>query len=376
VWFYQGSFAGNTSAAIYDAGNLVIWWLGVPGIAFAAWQAFRRQSIGLALVTVAFAFQWLSWARIDRATFQYHYYTSVPFIIIGLAYLLAELWHGASMRTWLMVRLAAAVAVMGPGLLWLFKGPLCTFVDVDRAYANSPACHGNPGDFVLTYRTAGLALVVVLGLIVLIYQVTHLETRWQPTRGGLGLGGAEAAGARPSGLSRLLISAGIAVVAVVAVSAAAGDEVLLSIPGFQILPLALIVVGILAFVGWFVATARDARRFVAGAVFAAVGAFLIMYPNIAALPLPSTVFNAYQGLLPTYLYPFQFPVNTDEPVKIPGLLAGDPNLPFGLPGVPTLAVFLTITCVIVAYAAWSWRLTLAERGAELAGDDAHLRSTG
>ena len=83
VWFYQGSFAGDTSAAIYDAGNLAIWWLGVPAMGFVAWQAFKRRSLGLAMIGVAFAFQWLSWSRIDRATFQYHYYTSVPFIILA-----------------------------------------------------------------------------------------------------------------------------------------------------------------------------------------------------------------------------------------------------------------------------------------------------
>ena len=31
VWFYQGGFAGDTAASIYDAGNLVIWWLGDAG---------------------------------------------------------------------------------------------------------------------------------------------------------------------------------------------------------------------------------------------------------------------------------------------------------------------------------------------------------
>ncbi len=61
VWFYQGSFAGDTAASIYDAGNLVIWWLGVPAMAFISWQAFKRRSLGLALIVVAFAWQWLPW---------------------------------------------------------------------------------------------------------------------------------------------------------------------------------------------------------------------------------------------------------------------------------------------------------------------------
>src|SRR5207245_1937514 len=51
VWFYQQGLAGNTTAAIYDAGNLVVWWLGLPALGFAAWQAFARRSLPLALIT-------------------------------------------------------------------------------------------------------------------------------------------------------------------------------------------------------------------------------------------------------------------------------------------------------------------------------------
>ncbi len=94
VWFYQDSFAGNTTAAIYNAGNLVIWWLGVPAMIFTAIMAYKRRSLALALIAIGFAAQWVSWARIDRAAFQYHYYTALPFVILALAYFLAELWHG------------------------------------------------------------------------------------------------------------------------------------------------------------------------------------------------------------------------------------------------------------------------------------------
>jgi hypothetical protein len=133
VWFYQEGLAGGTTAAIYDAGNLVIWWLGIPAMAFVAWQAYARRSLSLALIVIAFLCQWVAWARIDRAAFQYHYYTSLPFVIIALAYFAAELWHGASRRTWLFAKVAAGVAIMGPAILWLLARPLCGFVGVERA---------------------------------------------------------------------------------------------------------------------------------------------------------------------------------------------------------------------------------------------------
>ena len=363
VWFYQGSFAGNTAAAIYNAGNLVIWWLSIPALGFVCWQAFKRRSLALALIALAFAFQWLSWSRIDRATFQYHYYTSVPFIILALAYFLAELWHGPSSRTWWLARISAAVAVMGPGLMWVFKEPICTFVGVNRAYPNSPACVGSPATIVITARTAGLIIVIGLAVIAIVYEVGRMGANRDPDDPE-----------NRRSILRFVAAAGAAVVGIILVGAFAGDQVLLDLKGFSTTPLAIGMLVVLAFVAWFVVRARDPRRFAVGAVIAAVVEFVVFYPNIAALPLPSTIFNAYQGLLPTYLYAFQFPVNTDPPVIVPSLLAPSPNY-LGLPPGPLLALFLALACIIVAYSAWTWRVALAERALEEARDrDEWVRS--
>src|SRR5690606_24278417 len=59
--------------------------------------------------------------------------------------------------------------------------------------------------------------------------------------------------------------------------------------------------------------ARDPRRFVVGVVVAATIWFVLWYPNISGLPLPSSVAHVYLGLLPTYNYDFQFAVNMSEP---------------------------------------------------------------
>ena len=60
----------------------------------------------------------------------------------------------------------------------------------------------------------------------------------------------------------------------------------------------------------FVATARDARRFVVGVV---VGGGRLVRRRLPELLAPCrcrpSIANVYQGVLPTYLYPFQFPVN-------------------------------------------------------------------
>jgi hypothetical protein len=319
-------------------------------MAFCAWQAFRRRSPALALVTIAFACQWIAWARIDRAAFQYHYYTSLPFVIMALAYLLAELWEGASRRTWLLARLAAAAAIMGPAAMWLFHRPLCGFVRVTAVNPDSPACPTVIPDFVLTGRTLALAAVLGLALILILRQLARLEPPDASDRGFV---------ARE--LLPLAVIAGGATIGLFLASNYVSDIAILDITNIAVEPVAILAALPLGALAVVVATARDARRFVVGTVTAVVAEFLIFYPNISALPLPSAVVNAYQGVLPTYVYPFQFPVSTvDRSVQGPSLFALEPAV---------LLAALVATTLIVAYSAWAWRIAIAERAAEPAEGD-------
>ena len=349
VWFYQEGLAGATSASIYDAGNLVIWWLGIPAMAFAALMAYKRRSLALALIAVGFAAQWVPWARIDRAAFQYHYYTALPFVVLALAYFVAELWHGASRKAWLLARVGAAIAVALPALLWFLSRPLCGFVGVLSVNPGSQACPAVIPDFVLTARTAGLTVVVAIGLIALILRLLEFDTRdeWARRRGLTAAFGSVA-------------RTGVAVIVGLLVVAFLPEERILTLTSIPVEPIILIAGVPLGYLALQVIGARDSRRFAAGYVVAAVGWFAILYPNIAALPLPATLVNAYQGILPTYLYAFQFPVSTvDRKVATP----------IFTPTLAILLVALVVTCLVVAYASAVWRRALAGSRRPSSGDD-------
>ena len=352
VWFYQEAFAGNTVAAIYDTGNLAAWWLSIPAFAFAAWQAFRRRSLALALVTIMFASLWLPWARIDRATFQYHYYTALPFALLALGYFTAEIWHGPTRRTWRLARAAAAGALLAPVALWLFRGPLCALIDVERANPGSQACTQAASlPIGLTAQAVGLIAVIAVAGIALVWQLLRVD---RAVRGGAGPDET-----RPA-IARIWLTVGGAVAALFAVAALLPATPLVetgSIPGEL---LALLLLGILGPLAWVAWRATSPRRFAVGIVLATGFVFVLFYPNVAGLPLPGAVYNWYQGLLPTWLYPFQFPVNTDPAVTV-SLLGTWPLLLF---------VAVLLAAGFVAYSASVWRLALAERRAEEDGSDA------
>jgi predicted membrane-bound dolichyl-phosphate-mannose-protein mannosyltransferase len=340
VWFYEEGFAGQTSASIYDAGNLVAWWLGVPALAFACWQAFQRRSAALALIAIGFAVQWISWARIDRAAFQYHYYTALPFLFLALAYFLAELWHGPSRPTWLLARLAAGVAVLGPFLLWLFHRPLCAVVRVTDIVPSSQACPTLIPDVTVTPRAVAIAIVVGVGVLLLLRELLTVAEEGPVTGGGAIRWGRAA-----------VIAAGTTIAFVLA-STVLNDAQGIELTNIPVEPIALIVTLALTPVAAYVATARDSRRFVAGAIGAMGFWFVLWYPNIAALPLPAAIHNAYQGFLPTYLYPFQFWVLQGTRAAAPPLFAIGPAI---------MLASLTFMAVVVGYSTWSWRVALAER---------------
>jgi hypothetical protein len=235
--------------------------------------------------------------------------------------------------------------------MWLLDRPLCGFVGVDRVNPGSAACPAVIPQFVLTEQTGALAIVLGLGLIV----IARLFLAFQSDDLGV-----EARGFFSSALGRV-VAAGAVFVGALLVVARLPDTSIFTLNNVPVDPIALVAAIPLGYLALQVFAARDARRFVVGLCVAVVGWFVILYPNISALPLPAAVVAAYQGILPTYLYAFQFPVST---------VTRSGNTPIFTPMLAILVVALVVTCLVVAYSAWVWRLSLAETAAERRSDDA------
>ena len=78
--------------------------------------AWRRRSPALVLLVAAFAFQFVPWTRIERATFAYHYLTAVLFAMIAVAYVVDELLRRPAWRELAIGYLALVVVAGRPHL--------------------------------------------------------------------------------------------------------------------------------------------------------------------------------------------------------------------------------------------------------------------
>ena len=131
VWFYSHSFDFNQIAVVYNGGNPALFWASVPAILVSLFLAWRRRSWALLLITMAFAFQFVPWMRVERATFQYHYLTAVMFAFIAVAYLLDEILRDRTLRDYGIAFLVAA------GVLGLMIYPLNSALAMPDWYINA-----------------------------------------------------------------------------------------------------------------------------------------------------------------------------------------------------------------------------------------------
>ncbi len=343
VWFEQSDYANGTTAVIYDTGNLVTFWLAIPAVAWASWQAWKRRSLALAFVIIAVLCMWLPWARIDRATFQYHIFTTLPFSFMALAYFLAELWHGPSGRTWQLAKVSAALAIVGAPLLWMLRLPLCGLANTQQVNQGTEVCGALSRDFQLTtFQLLGVILSV--GGLVAAGILFYLSLRQSSA-----LGGGMRPLLMPIAFSVALFGAVLVVIGAALPGAAVfGAQVTAEMPAF----VALVLLSVPAY---FVLRGRDPRRYVIGVLAAATAFFVAFYPNIASLPVPTPLSQIHLGLLPTWNWGFQFGVNLDEPNRNP--------IDWVSVGLLTLAVIGL--CIAAMYAVRNWhaiRTTEEEAG--------------
>ncbi len=102
------------ACTILAFGNPAVWWTGFAAMLLVFWALLRHQAVPLLtggrpdrkpgffcpagekdirplLLTVCFAAQYLPWMLVPRGTYIYHYFPSVPFIILAVC-LIAEYW--------------------------------------------------------------------------------------------------------------------------------------------------------------------------------------------------------------------------------------------------------------------------------------------
>lgn len=149
MWYYNADFKGaGMASSILAFGNPAVWWTGLAGILFVLGYSVWRNALpalgvipgrddeddrAMPVIAVAFLSGYLPWVLVSRLTFIYHYFASVPWIIIATALGLKYMARHAKRLSY---ALAAVLAVAAIALFIAFY-PLASGIEVPRAWCDA-----------------------------------------------------------------------------------------------------------------------------------------------------------------------------------------------------------------------------------------------
>ena len=155
-WFDVTYLPDNVISTISVFGNPVVWWVGfalmlvlaeraIHGRALAAnlWSRISKSSVATRVsirgsgwdvpaifIVVVFAFSWLPYVFIGRATYIYHYYLSVPLICLATTYFINKYWNTR------LGKIAAIAIFAGAVALFLLFYPVISGAPVSTSFIN------------------------------------------------------------------------------------------------------------------------------------------------------------------------------------------------------------------------------------------------
>ncbi len=94
IWFHSHivttTLLGGLREGISSFGNPAVWWTGIPAALFMAYLWARKKDRTAAFLVVGYLAQYLPWFFVSRITFIYHYFPSVPFVVLMITYGLGQ----------------------------------------------------------------------------------------------------------------------------------------------------------------------------------------------------------------------------------------------------------------------------------------------
>ena len=136
MWYYSGTsyMPDGVISSISCMGNPAVWWFGLAALIFVVVRMclMRRAPRTYVMVIIGFASQFLPWVLVPRSTFIYHYFASVPFIIIASVLLLK--WIRSRSET--AFKVTTILLTVSALVLFIAFYPLESGLPVARWYAN------------------------------------------------------------------------------------------------------------------------------------------------------------------------------------------------------------------------------------------------
>lgn len=130
-YFSDTSVGKGLISEFASFGNPIVWWGGFLAMVVLGYRSIRYRDGKALFIVIGYLSQLAPWFFITRIVFIYHYFPSVLFLVLALAYVLDGIWERKKGRYKLAVYGFTGAAVF----LFIIFYPVLSGIPVSRAYA-------------------------------------------------------------------------------------------------------------------------------------------------------------------------------------------------------------------------------------------------
>ena len=76
-----------------------MWWVGNIAFVYVVYLSIKRKDNMALFLVIAYLAQLVSWIPVTRTTYIYHYFPSVPFVVLMIGYSIYTLYHTYTKKT-------------------------------------------------------------------------------------------------------------------------------------------------------------------------------------------------------------------------------------------------------------------------------------
>ena len=122
IWYYSNIVKDTAEIHIREGisafGNPLVWWIGIPAFIYMINLAIKKKDRSAVFLIISYLAQYLPWFFVTRITFIYHYFPSVAFVVLMIAFSLNQWKKHFTKRGFITVCILYALAAFGMFLLF------------------------------------------------------------------------------------------------------------------------------------------------------------------------------------------------------------------------------------------------------------------
>lgn len=138
IWYYGKNLSNGLRSSIVAMGNPLIWWFGIIAFIAAIIITIKKRDRKMVPIFIAALFQYVPWIFVKRITFIYHFFSTVPFVIICIVYVLYYLYNFRPRYIIFkyFIRSMVCAYIIFAAIMFIMFYPVLSGMDINSSYIN------------------------------------------------------------------------------------------------------------------------------------------------------------------------------------------------------------------------------------------------